>query len=156
MTTHHFKVYESEFEMLADGRKNFSGFMATVVDGRANATGQVSPGDNIVFSCEGVTVTRVVSGIFFEGSDNERYRDSGIGEGRVIVQFREEGPPGTDHHSVFLAREMFRAEAKATIAFAQYLESNHPDDLKTWLEFDLGRERASESARAAILGKRGA
>lgn len=149
MTTHHFTTPEAEFEMLGSERKNFAGFTFSIAK-------DFSIGDLIVFECGDGTATRVVTGIFYPGTEVIRNQDSGIATGWAIVQFREEGPPGTDHHSVFLAREMFRAEAKATIAFAQYLESNHPDDLKTWLEFDLGRERASESARAAILGKRGA
>lgn len=149
MRTHKFTTTEAELEMLGKGSKNFAGFILNVAK-------DFSIGDRIIFECVGdnpsemESVTRIISGVFFPGSETIRGQDSGVALGWVIVEFL---PRTYDANKVALAKEMFLAEAKAAIAFSQYQESSHPDDLKVWLDFDLGRARASEAARKAILGE---
>ena len=143
MKTYKFTTTEAELEMLGKGSKNFAGFILNVAK-------DFSIGDRIILECGGSTVTRIISGIFFPGNETIRGQDSGVALGWVIVEFL---PRTYDANKVALAKEMFLAEAKAAIAFSQYQESSHPDDLKVWLDFDLGRARASEAARKAILGE---
>lgn len=142
MKTHTFTTPEAEFEMLGDGSKNFAGFLLTIAR-------DFSIGDRIIFECGGAQTTRHVTGIFYPGTEAIRNQDSGIAPGWAIVEFLQVSFAA---QNIELVKNMFSAEAKATIAFSQYLESEHPDDLQTWLDFDLGRARASEAARKAILG----
>ena len=142
MKTHTFTTTEAELEMLGNGSKNFAGFMLNIAK-------DFSIGDRVVFECGGAQTTRHVTGIFYPGTEAIKNQDSGIAPGWVIVEFLQVSFAA---QNIELVKNMFSAEAKALVAFAQYLESGHPDDLQTWLDFDLGRARASEAARQAILG----